>query len=116
MREASTKRWVLVLTSLASFIVVLDSQVLTVALTSIRTDLHASIEALQWTMGAYTLSMAVLLMAGGPPGGPLGRRGPVGLGVAPSLPAAGGGAGAQGRRSPVRAPSGAGGGGAAGRP
>src|SRR5260370_30459693 len=71
MREASTKRWVLVLTSLASFIVVLDSQVLTVALTSIRTDLHASIEALQWTMGAYTLSMAVLLMAGAAPGGPL---------------------------------------------
>src|SRR5260370_13112560 len=90
MREASTKRWVLVLTSLASFIVVLDSQVLTVALTSIRTDLHASIEALQWTMGAYTLSMAVLLMAGGPPGGPLRPPRPVRLGASPLLAASAG--------------------------
>src|SRR5216683_1854713 len=95
MREASTKRWVLVLTSLASFIVVLDSQVLTVALTSIRTDLHASIEALQWTMGAYTLSMAVLLMAGAALGDRFGRRRTFVWGIALFIAASAACAGAQ---------------------
>lgn len=82
MREASAKRWVLALTSVASFIVVLDSQVLNVALATIRTDLHASIEQLQWTVNAYTLSMAVLLLTGAALGDRFGRRRTFVLGIA----------------------------------
>jgi EmrB/QacA subfamily drug resistance transporter len=74
MNELSAKRWALALTSFAAFIVVLDSQVMTVALASIRAELHASIEALQWTVNAYTLTFAVLLLAGSALGERFGRR------------------------------------------
>lgn len=74
MSSASKKRWALALTSLAAFIVVLDSQAMTVALASIRTELHASFEALQWTLNAYTLTFAVLLLTGAALGDRFGRR------------------------------------------
>jgi EmrB/QacA subfamily drug resistance transporter len=68
------KTWVLALTSIASFMVSLDSQVVATALSTIRLDLDASIEQLEWTVNAYVLSFAVLLMTGAALGDRLGRR------------------------------------------
>ena len=56
--------WVLALTSVASFMVSLDTQVVATALPVIRVHLHASLAALEWTVNAYTLSFAVLLLTG----------------------------------------------------
>src|SRR4051812_49749375 len=73
----ATKRssaWVLALTAVASLMVALDALVVTTALSAIRVDLHASIEELEWTVNAYTLSFAVLLMTGAALGERFGRR------------------------------------------
>src|SRR5580692_5132914 len=67
-------RWVLALTSVVSFMVSLDSQVVATALPVIRVHLHASLAALEWTVNAYTLSFAVLLLTGAAAGERLGRR------------------------------------------
>ena len=72
--EKATKRWVLALASVASFMTALDALVVTTALGTIRRDLGASIEALQWTVNAYTLSLAVLLLTGAALGDRFGRR------------------------------------------
>ncbi|MCU7725381.1 DHA2 family efflux MFS transporter permease subunit [Actinoplanes sp. KI2] len=69
-----TQRWVLGLSALASFMVVLDLLVVATALPSIRRDLGASLEDLEWTVNAYTLSFAVLIMTGAALGDRLGRR------------------------------------------
>jgi EmrB/QacA subfamily drug resistance transporter len=66
--------WVLGLTALASLMVALDALVVTTALTTIRLDLKASIEDLEWTVNAYNLSFAVLLMTGAALGDRFGRR------------------------------------------
>jgi EmrB/QacA subfamily drug resistance transporter len=65
---------VLAITSVASLMVALDALVVTTALSSIRVDLHASIEELEWTVNAYTLPFAVLLMTGAALGDRFGRR------------------------------------------
>ena len=74
----STRRsspvWVLALTDVASLMVALDVLVVTTELDAIRTDLDASIEELEWTVNAYNLSFAVLLMTGAVLGDRLGRR------------------------------------------
>jgi EmrB/QacA subfamily drug resistance transporter len=77
------RTWVLVLTSIGSFMVALDGLVVTTALTRIRADLGASLAELEWTINAYALSFAVLLMAGAALGDRVGRRRMfvVGLGV-----------------------------------
>jgi MFS family permease len=49
---------------LALFMVVLDNLVVTTALPVIRKDLHASLQQLEWTVNAYTLTYAVLLLLG----------------------------------------------------
>ena len=69
-----TQKWVLALTSLVSLMVALDSLVVTTALGAIRLDLHASIADLEWTVNAYNLSFAVLLMTGAVPADRFGRR------------------------------------------
>src|SRR5258708_6100434 len=74
LHERAMKAWVLALTSAASFMVSLDSQVVAAALTTIRLDLGASIEALEWTVNAYVLSFAVLLLTGAALGDRFGRR------------------------------------------
>ena len=74
LSESATKTWVLALTSAASFMVSLDSQVVAAALTTIRLDLDASIEGLEWTVNAYVLSFAVLLLSGAALGDRFGRR------------------------------------------
>jgi EmrB/QacA subfamily drug resistance transporter len=76
------KSWTLGLTALASFMVVLDSQVVTTALATIRRDFGASIETLQWTVNAYNLSFAVLLLTGAALGDRFGRRRMFAAGIA----------------------------------
>src|SRR5690349_5750928 len=73
----TTKRatiWTFVLTSVALFMVVLDNLVVTTALPTIQRDLGASIEDLEWTVNAYTLTFAVLLLTGAALGDRFGRR------------------------------------------
>jgi EmrB/QacA subfamily drug resistance transporter len=72
--EGAMKAWVLALVSVASFMVFLDAMVVTTALSTIRRDLNASLEALEWTVNAYNLSFAVLLLTGAALGDRLGRR------------------------------------------
>src|SRR5438045_7830381 len=72
--ENVAKNWVLVLTSAASFMVALDALVVTTALTTIRLDLSASVEALEWTVNAYGLTFAALLLMGAALGDRFGRR------------------------------------------
>jgi EmrB/QacA subfamily drug resistance transporter len=73
--------WVLALTSAASLMVSLDIQVVATALPVIRLQLHASLAALEWTVNAYTLSFAVLLLTGAALGERLGRRRMLAAGV-----------------------------------
>lgn len=73
-RFTSQQRWVLLVTAAASFIAVMDGMVVTTALDAIRRDLSAPLSALHWTMTAYSLSFAALLMAGAALGDRFGRR------------------------------------------
>jgi EmrB/QacA subfamily drug resistance transporter len=66
--------WTFAITSLALFMVTLDNLVVTTALPVIRTDLHAGISGLEWTVNAYTLTFAVLLLTGAALGDRFGRR------------------------------------------
>jgi EmrB/QacA subfamily drug resistance transporter len=66
--------WTLAITSVALFMVSLDNLVVTTALPVIRQNLHASISQLEWTVNAYTLTFAVLLMTGAALGDRFGRR------------------------------------------
>jgi EmrB/QacA subfamily drug resistance transporter len=75
-------RWVLVAAAAAAFMVSLDALVVTTALPTIRTDLGASLGALEWTVNAYTLSFAVLLMSAAALGDRYGRRRMFSFGVA----------------------------------
>ena len=68
------QRWVIALTAAASFIAVMDGMVVTTALDAIRRDLTAPLSHLHWTMTAYSLSFASLLMAGAALGDRFGRR------------------------------------------
>jgi EmrB/QacA subfamily drug resistance transporter len=87
-RPQSKTGWVLALTSVASLMVALDTLVVSTALTTIRQDLGASIEELEWTVNAYNLSLAVLLLPAAGLGDRFGRRrifaGGLGLFVATS--------------------------------
>src|SRR5947207_13866137 len=74
MTSTKTQRWVLGLSALASFMVVLDLLVVATALPTIQRDLGASLEDLEWTVNAYILSFAVLLMTGSALGDRFGRR------------------------------------------
>ncbi|MFL5845994.1 MAG: MFS transporter [Solirubrobacteraceae bacterium] len=76
-------RWTLAIVSVALFMTTLDNLVVSNALPSIRAGLGASVESLQWTVNAYTLSFAVLLLTGAALGDRFGRRRMfiIGLGV-----------------------------------
>jgi EmrB/QacA subfamily drug resistance transporter len=73
--------WTLVITSVALFMVSLDNLVVTTALPVIRRDLHATISQLEWTVNAYTLTFAVLLLTGAALGDRFGRRRMFSLGL-----------------------------------
>jgi MFS family permease len=66
--------WTFAITSVALFMVVLDNLVVSTAIPVIRVDLGASIEQLEWTVNAYTLTFAVLLLTGAALGDRFGRR------------------------------------------
>ncbi len=66
--------WTFIITSAALFMGSLDNLVVTTALPSIRAHLHASLSGLQWTVNAYTLTFAVLLLTGATLGERYGRR------------------------------------------
>jgi EmrB/QacA subfamily drug resistance transporter len=72
--EKSRTVWTFVVTSAALFMASLDNLVVTTALPSIRDHLHAGLEGLQWTVNAYTLTFAVLLLTGASLGERYGRK------------------------------------------
>jgi EmrB/QacA subfamily drug resistance transporter len=72
--RVTAQNWVLALTSIASLMVALDSLVISTALTEIGRDFAASIEQLEWTVNAYVLTFAVLLMPASALGDRFGRR------------------------------------------
>src|SRR5256714_4218457 len=74
--------WTFAISSVAVFMVTLDNLVVTTALPVIRTDLHAGLSGLEWTVNAYTLTFAVLLLTGAALGDRLGRRRVFTIGIA----------------------------------
>jgi EmrB/QacA subfamily drug resistance transporter len=74
--ESGSRRriWTLAVVSIGLFMVVLDNLVVNVALPSIHRDLGASIQALEWTVNAYVLAYAVLLLSGAALGDRFGRK------------------------------------------
>src|ERR687892_2368918 len=70
----SSPRWTLAISGAALFMTALDQLVVGVALHSIRLDLGGSIEGLEWTVNAYTLAFAVLLITGAALGDRFGRK------------------------------------------
>jgi EmrB/QacA subfamily drug resistance transporter len=72
--EQNRKWWTLGAMCFALFMIMLDNTVVNVALPSIQKDLNASLSALEWTINAYTLTFAVLLVTGGRLGDIFGRR------------------------------------------
>jgi EmrB/QacA subfamily drug resistance transporter len=82
MSTRSRTIWTFAITSIALFMVSLDNLVVTTAIPVIRTDLGASLESLEWTVNAYTLVFAVLLLTGAALGDRFGRRRLFAIGVA----------------------------------
>jgi EmrB/QacA subfamily drug resistance transporter len=80
--DRRAKNWVLGVTSLASFMMALDSLVITTAFATIRSDFGASVEMLQWAVNAFNLTFAVLLLTGAALGDRFGRRRVFAAGIA----------------------------------
>ncbi len=74
MTQRARTIWTFAITSTALFMVVLDNLVVSTALPVIRTDLGATIEELEWTVNAYTLTFAVFLLTGAALGDRFGRK------------------------------------------
>jgi EmrB/QacA subfamily drug resistance transporter len=74
MSAKTRTMWTFAITSVAVFMATLDNLVVTTALPVIREDLHATVESLEWTVNAYTLTFAVLLLTGAALGDRFGRR------------------------------------------
>jgi EmrB/QacA subfamily drug resistance transporter len=70
----SRRLLVLAICCFSLLMVGLDTTIVNVALPSIRNDLHASVSGLQWTIDAYTLVLASLLMLGGSTADRIGRK------------------------------------------
>src|ERR1700712_3420759 len=106
----SKQKWILVLAALAAFMTALDTLVVTTALSTIQRDLGASVEGLEWTVNAYNLSFAVLLMTAAALGDRFGRRRvfAAGIGLFVLASAACGGAPSVGMLVAARAVQGAG--------
>ena len=64
MKAGTRTLWTFAVTSIALFMVVLDNLVVSTALPVIREELGASLEQLEWTVNAYTLTFAVFLLTG----------------------------------------------------
>jgi len=74
MTRRTSTTWTFLITALALFMVSLDNLVVTMALPVIRLDLGASLADLEWTVNAYTLTYAALLLLGAALGDRFGRR------------------------------------------
>ncbi len=74
MNSKHRNSWTLGIVSVALFMVVLDNLVVSVALPTIHRDLGASIQSLEWTVNAYVLAYAVLLLTGAALGDRFGRK------------------------------------------
>jgi EmrB/QacA subfamily drug resistance transporter len=72
--ERAVRGWVIALTGIGSLMAALDTLVVSTALSTIRVDLGASVEQLEWTVNAYNLSFAVLLITAAAVGDRFGRR------------------------------------------
>ena len=72
--NSSTTPWVVALTGIGSMMAALDTVVVSTALTTIHRHLHASVAELEWTVNAYNLSFAVLLITAAALGDRFGRR------------------------------------------
>ena len=80
--DRSEKNWVLGVTSLASFMMALDSLVITTAFATIRAEFGSPVETLQWAINAFNLTFAVLLLTGAALGDRFGRRRVFAAGIA----------------------------------
>ena len=80
--RGSAATWAVALMSIAGFMAALDNLVVTTALPSIRADLGGGLDDLEWTVSAYTLTFAVLLMFGAALGDRIGRRRMFAVGMA----------------------------------
>ncbi|KJC39231.1 major facilitator transporter [Bradyrhizobium sp. LTSP885] len=76
------QRWVLGITALASFMMALDTMIITTAFATIRAELSSSLQTLQWTVNAFNLTFAVLLLTGAALGDRFGRRSMFAAGIA----------------------------------
>src|SRR6059036_3916072 len=74
MSTKSATKWVVALTGIGSMMAALDTLVVSTALSKIRLDLGATVEQLEWTVNAYNLTFAVLLITGAALGDRFGRR------------------------------------------
>ncbi|MGZ5414321.1 MAG: MFS transporter, partial [Aeromicrobium sp.] len=75
MRLNSTQgRWLLLATVLGSSLAFLDGSIVNIALPAIQRDLGSGVAGLQWTINAYTLTLAALILVGGSLGDRWGRR------------------------------------------
>jgi MFS family permease len=74
LNDGNRRWWTLAAMCFALFMIMLDNTVVNVALPSIQKDLEASLPGLEWTLNAYTLTFAVLLVTGGRLGDIYGRR------------------------------------------
>src|SRR3982750_4555477 len=81
MTRRTMTRWVVVLTAVGSLMAALDTLVVSTALSRIRLDLGASVGQLEWTVNAYNLSFAVLLITAAALGDRFGRRSFYAIGV-----------------------------------
>ncbi|HZR43081.1 MAG TPA: MFS transporter [Ktedonobacteraceae bacterium] len=70
----ASKAITLLVTCLGTFMVLLDASIVNVALPTIQTDLHANLSDLQWTVDAYTLPFAALMLSAGTLGDRFGRK------------------------------------------
>ncbi len=81
-RRSASIPWAIAITGAALFMGSLDNLVVTFALPVIRKSLHAGLAGLEWTVNAYTLTFAVLLLTGAALGDRFGRRRMFVVGVA----------------------------------
>ncbi len=82
MAEKSRMIWAILVTGIAVFMIAMDNLIVTTALPVIRVDLDTGLEGLEWTVNAYTLTFAVLLLTGAALGDRYGRRRLLALGLA----------------------------------
>src|ERR1700728_4608290 len=80
--DSPHKNWTLAAGLLGTFMLLVDSTIVVVALPDIRSSLHTSFSDVQWTIDAYSLSLAALLLPTGSLADILGRRRVFALGLA----------------------------------